>query len=116
MYRSFKGEGTKPSKEIPTKDETTNFWEALWGNSVQHKEETPLMKTLEEEYCQECEQKEYEISDEVLEKVLKGLANDKLRRDLVAGLWLKKLRSVKVRYKQQLKQLLQNESDPQISY
>ena len=70
------------------------------------------MKTLVEEYCQECEQKEYEISDEVLEKVLKPLANDKPGRDLVAGLWLKKLRSVKVHYKQQLKQLLRNESEP----
>ena len=70
------------------------------------------MKTLVEEYCQECEQKEYEISGEVLEKVLKRLANDKPGRDLVAGLWLKKLRSVKVHYKQQLKQLLRNESEP----
>ena len=86
MYRSFKGQGKKPPKEIPTKDETTNFWEALWGNPIQHKEETLWMKTLVEEYCQECEQKEYEISDEALEKVLKRLANDKPRRDLVAGL------------------------------
>ena len=70
------------------------------------------MKTLVEEYCQECEQKEYEISDEVLEKVLKRLANDKPGRDLVAGLWLKKLRSVKVHYKQQQKQFLRNESEP----
>ena len=110
-YR-VKGEGKIPPKEIPTKDETTDFGEALWGNPVQHKEETPWMKTLVEKYCQECEQKEYEISDEVLEEVLKRLANDKPGRDLVAGLWLKKLRGIKVHYKQQLKQLLRNESEP----
>ena len=68
VYRSFKGEGTKPLKEIPTKDETANFWEALWGNPVQHKEETLWMKMTVEEYCQECEQKEYEISDESWKK------------------------------------------------
>ena len=78
VYCSFKGEGTKSAKEIPTKEETTNFWSNLWEIPIQHKEDTPWMKTLKEEYCK--------ITDEVLEKVLKRLANDKPGRDLVAGL------------------------------
>ena len=29
VYHSFKGEGTKSDEEIPTEEETTNFWSNL---------------------------------------------------------------------------------------
>ena len=43
VYRSMKGQGTVPIKEIPTKEEITHFWGALWENPIQHKDDTPLM-------------------------------------------------------------------------
>ena len=71
------------------------------------------MKTLEEEYCKESQQSNYEITDEVLEKMLKRCANDKPGRDLVAGrLWLKRIKSTKEHNKQQLVHLLQIKLEP----
>ena len=71
------------------------------------------MKTLEEEYCKKSQQSNYKIADEVLEKVLTRLANDKPGRYLVAGLWLIKwIKSTNEHHKQQLVQLLQNKSEP----
>ena len=48
-----------------------------------------------DENCKDVHEKEYEITDEVLAKVLKRPANDKPARDLVAGLWLKRLKRIK---------------------
>ena len=68
-------QGTKSAKEsakeVPTKKQTTTFWSNLWDIPTQHKEDTPWMETLEEEYRKESQQSNYEIMDEVLEKVLK---------------------------------------------
>ena len=121
VYHSFKGEGKrmekeKSAKEIPTKEETSNFWSNLWEIPIQHKEDTRWMKTLKEEYCKESQQSNHEITDEMLEKVLKRLANDKPGRDLVAGLWLKRIKSMKEHYKQQLVHLLQNKLEPRNGY
>ena len=54
-----------------------------------HENDTPWMKLLADDYCEDVYEKEYEITDEVPQKVLKRLADDKPGRDLVAGLWLK---------------------------
>ena len=69
------------------------------------------MKFLVDDYCKDVYEKDYEVTDEVLEKVLKRLANDKPGRDLVTGLWLKRLKSIKEEYKQELTKLLNNEME-----
>ena len=112
VYRSMKGQGTVPIKEIPTKEEITHFWGALWENPIQHKDDTPLMKQLDKDYCNNVTQKEYNITDEVLDKVLKKMANDKPGRDLLAGVWIKRMKSIKEKYKEELKKLLNNEKEP----
>ena len=38
VYRSMKGE---VPNEIPTKEETTQFWRGLWENPVHHEKDTP---------------------------------------------------------------------------
>ena len=111
VYRSMKGQGTVSIKEIPTKEEITHFWGALWENPVQHKDDTPLMKQLDKDYCNNVTQKEYSITDEVLDKVLKKMANDKPGRDLLAGVWIKRMKSIKEKYKEELKKLLNNEKE-----
>ena len=112
VYRSMKGQGTVPIKEIPTKEEITHFWGALWENPIQHKDGTPLMKQLDKDYCNNVTQKEYNITDEVLDKVLKKMANDKPGKDLLAGVWIKRMKSIKEKYKEVLKKLLNNEKEP----
>ena len=70
------------------------------------------MKQLDKHYCNNVTQKEYNITDEVLDKVLKKMANDKPRRDLLAGVWIKRMKSIEEKYKKELKKLLNNEKNP----
>ena len=77
VYRSLKGKGKKPIKDMPPKEEVSNLWSQLWGIPVQHNEDADWMNTLKEECCQDAQQYHYEITDEVLERILKRLANDK---------------------------------------
>ena len=109
VYRSPKGEGKKPIKDMPSKEEVSNFWSQLWEIPVQHNEDADWMNTLKEEYCRDAQQYHYEITDEVLERILKRLANDKPGRDQVAGIWLKRIKSVK-HYKEHLIHLLKSEA------
>ena len=76
VYRSMRGESTEPEKEMPTKEETQNFWKSLWGEPLQHNQDAPWIKILEEEYRVDARQQNYEITDEVLDKVINRMAND----------------------------------------
>ena len=86
--------------------------EPVWEIPVQHNEDADWMNTLKEEYCRDAQQYHYEITDEVLERILKCLANDKPGRDQVAGVWLKRIKSVKHHYKEHLIHLLKSEAEP----
>ena len=70
------------------------------------------MKQLDKDYSNNVTQKEYNIAHEVLDKVLKKMANDKPRRDLLAGVWIKRMKSIEEKYKEELKKLLNNEKNP----
>ena len=112
VYRSLKEEGKKPIKDMPSKEEVSNFWSQLWEIPVQHNEDADWMNTLKEGYCRDAQQYHYEITDEVLERILKPLANDKPGRDQVAGIWLKRIKSLKHHYKEHLIHLLKSEAEP----
>ena len=77
VYRELKGESAKAVNEMPTKGGMEEFWSSLWGKPTEHNKNSPWIKELEEEYCKEVHQKDYEITDEILNKVLTKLANDK---------------------------------------
>ena len=62
---------------MPPKEEVSNFWSQIWGIPVQHNEDPDWMNTLKKEYCRDAQQYHYEITGEVLERILKCLANDK---------------------------------------
>ena len=70
------------------------------------------MKQLDKDYCNNVTQKEYNITDEAFDKVLKKMANDNPGRDLLAGVWIKRMKSIKEKYKEELKKLLNNEKNP----
>ena len=112
VYWSFKREGKKFIKDMPSKEKISNFWSQLWEISVQHNEDADWMNTLKEEYCRDAQQYHYEITDEVLERILKRPANDKPGRDQVAGIWLKRIKSLKHHYKEHLIHLLKSEAEP----
>ena len=84
----------------------------MGNTSTTHNEDADWMNTLKEEYFRDAQQHHYEITDEVLERILKCLANDKPRRDQVAGIWLKRTKSVKHHYKEHLIHLLKSEVEP----
>lgn len=105
-YRSMKGHRTTPIKEIK------KFLGALCENPIQHNKDTPLMKQLDKDYCKNGTQKEINITDEDLDKILKKMANDKTGRDLLAGVWINRMKSIKEKCKEELEKLLTNEKEP----
>ena len=66
-----------------------DFGGSIWGTPVQHKIDTLWIETLRDEYYKNVEQKQYEITNEILDKILSWMANDKPGRDLVCGVWIK---------------------------
>ena len=109
VYRSLKGEYLGPVKEMPTKEETQNFWSSLWGKPVHHNKNAPWLQLLKEEYCVDATQEPYEITDKILDKILSKLANDKPGRDQVTGLWKKCLKSISQPFKDHLSQMYKGE-------
>ena len=112
VYRSMKGENSGPVKDMLTKQNVQDFWSTLWGTPVQHKIDTPWIETLRNEYCRNAEQKQYEINNEILDKILSQMANDKPGRDLVCGVWIKRLKSLHESFKQELVRMLLGEIEP----
>ena len=111
VYRSIKGERAKPVSEMPTKQQINDFWGSLWGIPVQHNNEAPWLEKLRHEYCVTAKQKDYEITDEILDKALTKMANDKPGRDLIAGIWIKNMQSVREMLKGNLQSMLNNCQD-----
>ena len=66
---------------------------------------TPWFETLKSEYCKNAKQKQYRITSETIDKVLKKLQNDKAPgTDLIVGFWYKNL----MFYKADLVYIFQN--------
>ena len=112
VYRELKGESAKAVNEMPTKEGMEEFWSSLWGKPTEHNKNSPWIKELEEEYCKEVHQKDYEITDEILNKVLTKLANDKPERDQLAGVWIKRLTSVIGYLKGNLMTMFETDTEP----
>ena len=108
----MKGENAGPVKDTPTSHGVQEFWGTLWGTSVEHNPDAPWITTLRDEYCMNVEQKQYEITDEILNKILSRMANDKPGRDLVCGVWIKRIKSIHKPFKQQLTGMLLGEIEP----
>ena len=70
------------------------------------------MEMLKRECCKEATQKNYEIDDKVMDKVLSKMANNKCSKDLITGLWIKRILSVKEAYMGMLKDMLNRKMEP----
>ena len=109
VYRELKGDKGNKVNEMSSQEGVEEFWKSLWGTPTQHNEEAPWIKELEKEYCTDANQKDYEITDEILDRVLTKLANDKPGRDQVAGVWIKRLTSMKGILKKNLVTMLETD-------
>ena len=91
VYRKFRGRNLE-IKKIPFGQETETFWKHIWGKKSNFNPYTPWFKTLKSEYCKNAKQKQYRITSETIDKVLKKLQNGKAPgTDLIVGLWYKNL-------------------------
>ena len=90
-------------KNMPEQTEVESFWKSIWNVPTQHNTEAPWLEDPKQECCKNVKAKDYEIPDEVLDTVLSKLANDKPGRDLLPGLWIKRLSSMKEHFKRNLK-------------
>ena len=102
VYRGMRDGSQQKVKNKPEQTEVESFWESIWNVPTQHNTEALWLEDLKQEYCKNVKAKDYEITDEVLDKVLSKLANDKPGRDLVPGLWIKRLSSMKEHFKRNL--------------
>ena len=82
----MKGQNSEPVKVMPSKEETQSFWSSMWEKEVKHKQDAPWIQVLRNEYCVEAQQVQYVITDDIFDKVLHRLANDKSGRDQVVGI------------------------------
>ena len=81
VYRSMREGGNHKIINAPEQSEMETFWKATWNIPTQHNDEAPWLKDMKEEYCRNVTPKIYEITDEILDKVLSKLANDKPGRE-----------------------------------
>ena len=104
VYRKFRG-GNIKIKKIPTGEEIETFWKDIWGKKSDFNPGTPWFETLKSEYCKNAKQKQYRITSETIDKVLKKLQNGKAPgTDLIVGFWYKNL----MFYKADLVYIFQN--------
>ena len=98
----MKRNSTGPVEEMPEKNEVDEFWRGLWEVPTQHNTQANWLKALKSEMNPNLETKDYQITDEIFDKVLYKMANDKPGRDLTTALWIKRLKSTKTEMKELL--------------
>ena len=85
----MKDQNSKCVTDMPKMSNMNNFWRMLWSSEMLHNEEAPWITILEKEHCVDAHPAENEITDELLEKVIGKMVNNKPGKDLVTGLWIK---------------------------
>ena len=109
----MEGENKGPVKDMPDQSKVEEFWEGLWGTQTQYNENAPWLHTLERDYVPNAQQKEYEITEEIFDKVISKMANDKLGKDLTTCIWIKGLRSTKHLFRENLKDIKRQAEMPE---
>ena len=77
----MKGQAAEKVKDIPTKQGLEDFWGKLWGTEIKHNTNAPWLTILREKYCHDLEETKVDITDEIIQKILNNVANDKHGRD-----------------------------------
>ena len=87
---------------MPEKNEVDEFWRGLWEVPTQHNTQANWLQALKSEMNPNLETKDYQITDDIFDKVLNKMANDKPGRDLTTALWIKRLKFTKTEMKELL--------------
>ena len=111
VYHTMKGENKGPVKDMPDQYKVEEFWGGLWGTQAQYNENAPLLHTLERDYVPNAQQKEYEITEKIFDKVISKMANDKPGKDLTTCMWIKGLRSTKHHLRENLKDIIKRQAE-----
>ena len=63
--------------QMPEQSKVEDFWSSVWSIPLQHNTEAHWLNEIREEYCKDVNPKPYVIIDEILNKILSKMANDK---------------------------------------
>ena len=93
MFRTWKSK-QQQINTAPTKDKIENFWSSIWEKETSFRKEAPWIKTLENGYCRDTRSKNYFITQQIFESVLKKIKNNVAHgNDCIRSYWIKRLTS-----------------------
>ena len=111
IYREMRDGSKIKVSRMPEQSKVEDFWSSIWSIPLQHNAEAHWLNEIREEYCKDVNPKLYVITDEILNKILSKMANDKPGRDLIPRLWIKRLTSMRDHFKQPLISIYDLEQD-----
>ena len=111
IYREMRDGSNIKVSQMPEQSKVEDFWSSVWSIPLQHNAEAHWMNEIREEYCKDVNPKPYVITDEILNKILSKMVNDKPGRDLIPGLWINRLTSTRDQFKQLLISIYNLEQD-----
>ena len=93
VFRTWKSK-QQQINTAPTKGKIENFWSGIWEKETSFNKEAPWIKTLEKGYCKNTISKNYCITQQIFDSVLKGMKNNGApENDRIRCYWIKKLTS-----------------------
>ena len=111
IYRQMKGQAAEKVKDMPTKQGLEDFWGKLWGTEIRHNTNAPWLNILREKYCHDVEETQVNITDEIMQKILNNVANNKHGRDLITGQWVKQLKPLHSQLKKNMIDTLEGKQE-----
>ena len=89
VYREFKESAIKVTN-TPSTEDVNKFWKGIWCNDKQYNGDSSWVKYLEKEYCKSTKQSVYNITNEILDKALTNMQNNKAPGpDRIVAFWYK---------------------------
>ena len=111
-YWKFKEDKEISVENPPSKESMELFWKNIWGVEQQYNKNADWLPKLEIDYCKNVEQKEYELTSDVLNKIFNKAANNKAPgKDIIVMYWLKKVTSTHRHFLNILISLKKNEPE-----
>ena len=109
MFRTWKSK-QQQINTAPTKDKIENFWSSIWEKETSFKKEASWIKTLENDYCKKTRSKNYFITQQTFDSVLKRMKNnDAPGNDRSRCYWIKRLTSAHPYLLTQLNKIYEDE-------
>ena len=94
VFRDWKGEKVEVVNP-PTIGNVRKFWADIWQKTTPINTETDWYRKLQDTYCNNVSTKDYQVNPEVFEKVVARTPKNKAPgRDLITGLWIKRLTAI----------------------